>query len=237
MLATKGLGHMEPTITFSRSAQTVMVTGGPVRQVPEDHTELFARAGEMAACTVLARRLKDHPATWPYGRYTVHWQYADGADTTTLLDYGDATTGCVGGTAGKWHGDEKGMTAAQMSSSDGAEIRVADDAVKAIKAAWDSRVAEGHGLTAFDRGDAITLGFDPVENAAYVWAWDGYGALSSRAQQGNFQYVVEKTICKKLLAEYTANRAWGYTRWSAGFSTGNSGVPVIIGSGECLPRP
>ncbi|MFI1284731.1 hypothetical protein ACH4U5_28955 [Streptomyces sp. NPDC020858] len=75
-----------------------------------------------------------------------------------------------------------------------------------------------------------------VEKAAYVWAWDGYGALSSRAQQGAFQHVAEKTLCKKLVAEYTANRNWGYTRWSVGFYTGNSGVPVIIGSGDCLPQ-
>ncbi|WP_326589661.1 serine/threonine protein kinase [Streptomyces sp. NBC_01294] len=236
VLATKAISHIEPVVTFNRRAQTVMVTSGPVPQIPDDHTELFGRAGEMAACTVLAHRLKGHPTTWPYGRYAVYGKDADGSPAATLLDFGEATTGCHGEVAGKWQGDETGMETAQMPSSDKAEIRVADDTVKAINTVWDARVAEGNGPVAFDRDDAVTLGFDPVEKAAYVWAWDGYGALSSRAQQGAFQHVAEKTLCKKLVAEYTANRNWGYTRWSVGFYTGNSGVPVIIGSGDCLPQ-
>ncbi|WP_435859316.1 serine/threonine-protein kinase [Streptomyces tanashiensis] len=57
MLATKGWEQSIPDVTFNREAQTVVVTAGPVPQIPEDHQDLFRRIGEMAACTVASRHL------------------------------------------------------------------------------------------------------------------------------------------------------------------------------------
>ncbi|MDX3128327.1 hypothetical protein PV367_00535 [Streptomyces europaeiscabiei] len=49
MPATKDRDFMKPTITFNERAQTVMVTGGPVPQLAENHQDVFRRAGEVAA--------------------------------------------------------------------------------------------------------------------------------------------------------------------------------------------
>lgn len=235
MLATKDMDFMTPTITFNKRAQTVMVTGGPISTLTDDYKEVFRRVGEMAACTALAHRLKASPTTWPYGRYYVHWKDFDGQTEASFLGYGQATGGCFNETAGQWQGSESGMVTAEIPSSDKQEIRVADATVKAVTAAWNTRVAEGHGLEAFERDDAISLGFDPVENAAYVWAWDGYGALIGRAQKAHFQDVVSKTACRHLMAEYHSNKSWNYTRWSVAVYQGNSGVPELVASGNCAP--
>ncbi|MGK5447597.1 serine/threonine-protein kinase [Streptomyces radiopugnans] len=233
MLATKGMEFMDPTITFNRRAQTVMVTGGPISTLPDEYREVFRRSGEMAACTVLARRLKSDPTTWPYGRYHIYWKDFEEQTEATILGYGQAIEGCFNETAGQWNGSESGMATAGEPSSDKDEVRVADATVKAITAAWNTRVAEGRGLDPFDREDAVSLGFDPVEKAAYIWAWDGYGELAGRAQRSHFRDVVAKVTCKKLIAEYDNNKEWGYVRWSVAVYQGNSGVPEIIGSGNC----
>ncbi|MET7617392.1 serine/threonine-protein kinase [Streptomyces sp. NPDC005408] len=236
MLATKDMDFMKPTVTFNKRAQTVMVTGGPISTLTDDYKEVFRRAGEMAACAALAHRLKDSPTTWPYGRYYVHWKDFDGQTEATFLGFGQATEGCLNETAGQWQGSESGMVTAEIPSSDKQEIRVADTTVKAVTAAWNTRVAEGHGLDPFESDDAISLGFDPVENAAYVWAWDGYGALAGRAQKSHFQDVASKTACRKFMDEYHSNKKWNYTRWSVAVYQGNSGVPELVASGDCAKR-
>lgn len=233
MLATKDMDFMEPTVTFNRRAQTVMVAGGPISQIPEDHQEVFRRAGEMAACTALAHQLKNKPTTWPYGRYAISWKLFDGDTEAGILGFGEATDGCYTVVAGQWQGDGSGLATAGIPSSDRDEIRVADATDKAVTAAWDTRVAEGHGLGPFGAEDAIDLGFDPVENAAYVWARDTDEALIGRAQRANFQDAVSKTVCRKLTAEYNGDKTWNYTRWSVAVYEGNSRIPELIGSGEC----
>ncbi|MFE9098781.1 serine/threonine-protein kinase [Streptomyces sp. NPDC007264] len=233
MLATKDMDFMTPTVTFNKRAQTVMVTGGPISQIPEDHQEVFRRAGDMAACTALAYRLMDHPTTWSYGRFVISWKNFDGDLEPSVLGFGEATDGCYNVIAGQWQGDEFGIATAGIPSSDKAEIRVADATDKAITAAWDARIAEGQGLEPFAASDAIDLGFDPVERAAYVWARDTDGALIGRAQRADFQDAVSTTLCRKLTAEYNSNQNWNYTRWSVAVYEGNSRVPELIGSGEC----
>ncbi|MEU4152940.1 serine/threonine-protein kinase [Streptomyces sp. NPDC026659] len=233
MLATKDMAFMTPTVTFNKRAQTVMVTGGPVSQIPEDDQEVFRRAGDMAACTALAYRLKDHPTTWPYGRFVISWKNVDGDLEPSVLGFGEATDGCYSVIAGQWHGDESGIATAAIPSSDKAEIRVADAADKAITADWNARTAEDDGLVPLAAGDTIDLGFDPVEGAAYVWARDTSGGLIGRAQRANFQDAASTILCRKLTAEYRSNRAWDYTRWSVAVYEGNSGEPELIGSGEC----
>ncbi|MGW4817480.1 hypothetical protein ACWEP4_00535 [Streptomyces sp. NPDC004227] len=233
MLATKDMDFMTPTVTFNKRAQTVMVTGGPIPQIPEDHQEVFRRAGDMAACTALAYRLKDHPTTWSYGRFAISWKNFDGDLQPSILGFGEATDGCYSVIAGQWQGDESGIATAGIPSSDKAEIRVADATDKAITAAWDTKIAEGLGLKPFAASDAIDLGFDPVEKAAYVWARDTDGALIGRAQRANFQDAVSTTLRRKLTAEYNSNQTWNYTRWSVAIYEGNSRVPELIGSGEC----
>ncbi|WP_079195635.1 serine/threonine protein kinase [Streptomyces acidiscabies] len=235
MLATKDMSFMTPTVTFNRQAQTVMVTGGPVSTLPDGYEEVFSRAGEIAACVTLAHRLKDAPGDWPYGRYSVYWKDHDGQGEARVLDFGKATHGCYTEEAGVRQGTQEGIAAAGIPSSDKDEIRIAGGTVKAITAAWNARVAEGHGLEPFDDGDAITLGFDPVENMMYVWARDSMGVLVGRAQQGNFQEVVAETACPRLLAEYNTNRRWNYTRWVVGAYQGNSPWPELFASGSCLP--
>ncbi|MFD0296957.1 serine/threonine-protein kinase [Streptomyces sp. NPDC127118] len=168
MLATKDMDFMKPTVTFNQRAQTVMVTGGPVPQLPENYQEVFRRAGEMAACSALAHRLGNDPTTWPYGRFVIYWKTSDGDLDAAALGYGEATDGCISETAGQWHGDESGMATAEVPSSDKAEIRVADAAVKAVVATWNTNTSETN-EDPLDVDDGISLGFDPVENAAYVW--------------------------------------------------------------------
>lgn len=233
MLATKDMDFMTPTVTFNKRAQTVMVTGGPISQIPEDHQEVFRRAGDMAACTALAYRLKDQPTTWPYGRFSISWKNFDGDLEPTILGFGEATDGCYSVIAGQWQGDESGIATAAIPSSDKTEIRVADATDRAITAAWNARITEGHGLEPFAASDAIDLGFDPVEKAAYVWARDTDGALIGRAQRANFQDAVSTTLCRKLTAEYNSNKTWNYTRWSVAVYEENSRIPELIGSGEC----
>nr|WP_277922391.1 serine/threonine-protein kinase [Streptomyces sp. Root264] len=235
MLATKDMTFMAPTVTFNRQAQTVMVTGGPISTLTDDYKEVFRRAGEMAACVTQAHRLKDTPTSWPYGRFSVYWKDYDGQDEATLLGFGKATNGCYTEKAGQREGTEEGIVTAQIPSSDKDEIRLAASTVKAVTAAWNKRVAEGHGLEPFERDDAITLGFDPVEKIMYVWAFDGEGALIGRAQQAHFQDVVSKTACPQLLAEYNSNRQWDYTRWAITAYQGNSAWPQLFTSGNCLP--
>ncbi|WP_434090818.1 serine/threonine-protein kinase [Streptomyces asoensis] len=235
MLATKDMSFMALTVTFNRQAQTVMVTGGPISTLTDDYKEVFRRAGEMAACVTQAHRLKDTPTSWPYGRFSVYWKDYDGQDEASLLGFGKATNGCYTEEAGQRQGTEEGIVTAQIPSSDKDEIRLAASTVKAVEAAWNTRVAEGHGLDPFDRDDAITLGFDPVEKIMYVWVFDGEGALAGRAQQAHFQDVVSKTACPKLLAEYNSNRQWDYTRWAIAAYQGNSAWPQLFTSGNCLP--
>ncbi|MCP3821360.1 serine/threonine protein kinase [Streptomyces sp. A3M-1-3] len=235
MLTTKDMSFMTPTVTFNRQAQTVMVTGGPISTLTDDYKEVFRRAGEMAACVTLAHRLKDAPTSWQYGRFSVYWKDYDGQDEATILGFGSATDGCYAGEAGRRQGTDEGIVTAGLPSGDKNEIRVAGDTVKAITTAWNTRVAEGYGLEPFDRDDAITLGFDPVERMMYVWAWDGSGALSGRAQQSHFQEVVAKTACPKLLAEYNTNKHWNYTHWTIAAYQGNSAWPQLFASGDCLP--
>ncbi|MGW0735556.1 hypothetical protein [Streptomyces sp. NPDC002851] len=235
MLATKDMDFMKPTVTFNKRAQTVVITGGPNLQIPEEYREVFRKAGEMAACSALAHRLKDAPTTWPYGRFSVYWKIADGDIDTDPFGFGQATEGCFTENAGQWQGTEEGVENAEIPSSDEDEIRIAGATVKAVNTAWNARVAEWHGLEPFDTDDAINLGFDPAEKAAYVWAFDGYGALTGRAQRANFQDTVSKTVCRRLMAEYRRNKTWIYTRWSVAVYEGNSGTPEIVGSGDCLP--
>ncbi|MGW4758243.1 serine/threonine-protein kinase [Streptomyces chartreusis] len=235
VLTTKDMSFMTPTVTFNRQAQTVMVTGGPISTLTDDYKEVFRRAGEMAACITLAHQLKDAPTSWPYGRFSVYWRDYEGQDEATILGFGKATDGCYTEEAGRRQGTDEGIVTAQIPSSNKDEIRIAGGTVKAITAAWDTRVAEGHGLEPFDRDDAITLGFDPVQKMMYVWAWDGSGALIGRAQQAHFQDVVTKTACPKLLAEYNANKQWDYTHWTIAAYQGNSAWPQLFTSGNCLP--
>ncbi|MFG2352670.1 protein kinase [Streptomyces sp. NPDC048521] len=234
MLATKDMDFMTPTVTFNKRAQTVLVTGGPVSQLPDETREVFVRAGKMAACKALAHRLKDDPAAWSYGRYAVAWKNYDGDTEASILGFGEATDGCLTRVAGQWQGGQEGIATAGSPSSDQAEIRVADAADKAITAEWNARIAQGNGLAPFGNDDAISLGFDPVEKAAYVWARDTDGVLVGRAQRANFQDAVSTILCPKLTAEYHRNRSWNYTRWSVAVLEGNSRIPELITSGECL---
>ncbi|MQY37316.1 Serine/threonine-protein kinase PknD [Streptomyces sp. RB17] len=235
MLATKHMDFMTPTVTFNKRAQTVMVTGGPVSQLPDDDQGMFERAGEMAACTALAHRLQDEPRAWPYGRYVVAWRHVDGDPEPDVLGFGEATDGCLTRIAGQWQGDQGGLAAAGIPSSDKAEIRVADAADKAITAEWNSRIAQGDGLAPFSDRNAISLGFDPVERAAYVWARDTNEVLVGRAQRDNFQDAVSKTLCPKLTAEFHRNPSWNYTRWSVAVYEPDGSDPELVRSGECLP--
>ncbi|MFF3889261.1 serine/threonine protein kinase [Streptomyces sp. NPDC001914] len=235
MLSTKDMAFMTPTVTFNRQAQTVMVTGGPVSTLTDDYKEVFRRAGEMGACTVLAQRLKDAPTNWPYGRFSVYWKDYDGQDEASVLGFGKATAGCYTDEAGRRQGTTEGMATAEIPSSDKDEIRLASGTLRAITAAWNTRLTQGYGLEPFDRDDAITLGFDPVEKMMYVWAHDGSGALGGRAQQSHFQDVVSKTACPRLLAEYNTNKHWNYTHWAIAAYQGNSAWPQIFTSGDCLP--
>ncbi|MFF4363783.1 serine/threonine protein kinase [Streptomyces sp. NPDC001604] len=235
ILATKDMSFMTPTVTFNRQAQTVMVTGGPISTLTDDYKEVFRRAGEMAACITLAHQLKDSPTSWPYGRFSAYWKDYDGQNEATILGFGKATDGCYTEEAGQRQGTDEGIVTAQIPSSDMDEIRIAGGTVKAITAAWNTRVAEGHGLEPFDRDDAITLGFDPVQKMMYVWAQDGSGALAGRAQQTHFQDVVIKTACPRLLAEYNSNKHWDYTHWAIAAYQGNSAWPQLFTSGNCLP--
>ncbi|OXY89397.1 serine/threonine-protein kinase [Streptomyces diastatochromogenes] len=234
MLATKDMAFMEPTVTFNKRAQTLMVTGGPISQLPDEQQEVFRRSGEMAACTALARRLGDDPTAWPYGRYSVFWKDSDTDPEPNILGFGEATDGCYHQTAGQWQGDESGMATAQIPSSDRAEIRVADATDKAITAAWKVRVAEGNGVDPAAADNDISLGFDPVEKAAYVWMNDPDGTLIGRAQRDNFQDVVTTTACRRLVSEYSRNKAWKYTRWSIAVFEGNARFPELTGSGDCM---
>lgn len=234
-LATKDMSFMTPTVTFNRQAQTVMVTGGPISTLTDDYKEVFRRAGEMAACVTLAHRLKDAPTSWPYGRFSVYWKDHEGQDEATILGFGKATKGCYTEEAGRRQGTDEGIATSEIPSTDKDEIRIAAGTVKAITTAWNTRVAEGHGLEPFDREDAITLGFDPVQRMMYVWAWDGSGVLTGRAQQAHFQDVVTKTACPRLLAEYNANKEWIYTHWAIAAYQGNSAWPQLFTSGNCLP--
>lgn len=232
MLATKDMNYMKPTITFNRRAQTVMLTGGPVPQLPETQQEVFRRAGEMAACSTLAHHLKEAPTTWPYGRYSVHWKTSDGDLDAAALGYGEATDGCLSQTAGQWHGDEAGMATAEIPSNDKAEIRVADSAVKAIVATWNTNTAEtNEAPLAVD--DGISLGFDPVENAAYVWTDDPYSRFTSRASQSNLTSAAEEAVCRKLTHEFRSNKSWLYTRWAVAVYDSYTGTRQFIGSGTC----
>ncbi|MEV8547593.1 serine/threonine-protein kinase [Streptomyces sp. NPDC051572] len=236
MLATKDMSFMTPTVTFNRQAQTVVVTGGPISTLTDDYKEVFRRAGQMASCAALAHRLKDAPTSWPYGRFSVYWKDYDVQEEVTILGFGKATDGCYTEEAGQRQGTDEGIVTAEIPSTDKDEIRIANGTVKAITSAWNTRVAEGHGLEPFDRDDAITLGFDPVERMMYVWAWDGAGALAGRAQQSHFQDVVAKTACPRLLSEYNANKHWNYTHWAIAAYEGNSGQPQLFTSGDCLPK-
>ncbi|MER5965243.1 hypothetical protein [Streptomyces sp. NPDC002057] len=160
MLTTKDMNFMKPAITFNQRAQTVMVTGGPVPQVPENHQEVFRRAGEMAACSALAHRLKNDPTTWN----------ANTAET-----------------------NEDGLS-----------------------------------LT-----DGISLGFDPVEHAAYVWTDNPNSRFTSHASQSNLRGTVEEAVCRKLTLEFHNNKSWEYTRWSVAVYDAYTGTRQLIGAGTC----
>ncbi|MFI5900307.1 protein kinase [Streptomyces cyaneofuscatus] len=234
MLATKNLDFMEPTVTFNLRAQTVIVTGGPVPQLPDNYQDVFRRAGEMAACAALAHRLRETPTTWPYGRFSIHWKLSDGDVEAPAIGFGRSTDGCFSEIAGQWHADELGMATAQIPSSDRAEIRVADAAVKAVTATWNAGAAEINEVPMSAR-DGISLGFDPVENAAYVWTGDPDNRFGNRAAQSNLAGAVEKAVCDRLMAEFADNRSWRYTRWTLAVLDPTAGEGQFIRSGTCTP--
>ncbi|MFB6839730.1 serine/threonine protein kinase [Streptomyces sp. NPDC056361] len=230
MLATKDMDFMRPTVTFNLRAQTLIVTGGPVPQLPDDYQEVFREAGRMAACTALAHRLKDKPTTWPYGRFSIHWKTSD--VEAPAIGFGEATDGCFGEIAGQWHGDEAGMATAGFPSSDKAEIRVADAAVKAITARWNADTARTN-ADPIGPGDGISLGFDPVENAAYVWTDDPNSRFTSRASQSTLAGTVEASLCRSLMEEFHRNRSWNYTRWAVAVYDEYTGTRQFVDSGTC----
>ncbi|MFI8791994.1 serine/threonine protein kinase [Streptomyces sp. NPDC055105] len=234
MLATKDMDFMKPTITFNQRAQTVMVTGGPVPQLPENYQEVFRRTGEMAACSTLAHRLKNDPTTWPYGRFSIHWKTSDDDPNAAALGYGEATDGCLSETAGQWHGDESGMATAEIPSSNKTEIRVADATVKAIVATWNTNTTETN-ENALTLNDGISLGFDPVENAAYVWTDDPNSRFANRASQSNLKGAVEAAVCRKLTVEFNSNKSWNYTRWAVAVYDAYTDTRQFIGAGNCTP--
>ncbi|MCM9083200.1 serine/threonine protein kinase [Streptomyces spororaveus] len=234
MLATKDMDFMKPTITFNLRAQTVIVTGGPVPQLPENYQEVFRRAGHMAACTALAHRLKDNPTTWPYARFSIHWKTSDGDTRAAAIGYGEATNGCFSELAGQWHGDESGMATAELPSSDKVEIRIADATVKAVTATWDANTPETNEAP-LSTHDGINLGFDPVENAAYVWTDDPNNRFASRAAQSNLKGAVEEALCRKLMEEFNTNKSWKYTRWTVAVRNAYTNGRQFIGSGTCTP--
>ncbi|MGW1818512.1 serine/threonine protein kinase [Streptomyces sp. NPDC002125] len=232
MLATKDMDFMKPTITFNQRAQTVMVTGGPVPQLPDNYLEEFRRVGEMAACSALAHRLKNNPATWPYGRFAIYWKTSDDDLDAAAIGYGEATDGCISETAGQWHGDESGMATAEIPSSDKAEIRVADATVKAIVATWNTNTTETND-NPIALNDGISLGFDPVEKAAYIWTDDPNNHFTSRASQSNLTGAVEEAVCRKLTLESHSNKSWEYTRWAVAVYDAYADTRQFIGSGTC----
>ncbi|MFE6843453.1 serine/threonine-protein kinase [Streptomyces sp. NPDC057686] len=234
VLATKDMDFMKPTVTFNLRAQTVIVTGGPVPQLPDHYREVFRRAGEMAACTALAHRLGNAPATWPYGRFSVYWKTSDGDVDAAAIGYGTATDGCFTEIAGQWRGDESGMATAEIPSSDKAEIRVADATAKAVAATWNTAAAETNEAP-LGAADGITLGFDPVENAAYVWTDDPNDRFASRASQSNLKHAVEEAVCRRLTAEFHSNRSWNYTRWAVAVYNPYTHGRQFLGSGTCTP--
>ncbi|MCM2388280.1 serine/threonine-protein kinase [Streptomyces albipurpureus] len=234
MLTTKGLEFMEPEITFNLRAQTVIVTGGPVPQLPENYQQMFQRASHMAACTALAHQLGDSPTSWPYGRFSIHWKMSDADTEAAMLGYGKATGGCFSEIAGQWRGDESGMVTAEIPSSATGEIRVADAAVKDITATWNRNTAQTN-EEPLSTSDGINLGFDPVENAAYVWTADPDNRFGSRASQSNLQGAVEEAVCRKLTAEFNADKKWNYTRWTVAAYDPYIGGRQFIGSGVCTP--
>lgn len=234
ILATKDMAFMDPTITFNERAQTVIVTGDPVPQLPDHYREMFRRAGEMAACTTLAQNLKDSPTTWPYGRFSVYWKTFDGDTGASPLGYGEAVDGCFSEVAGQWRGDESGMAAAELPSSDRAEIRVADAAVKSVIATWNANTALTNEAPV-GTGDGINLGFDPVENAAYVWTDDPADRFAGRAARSNLRGAVREAVCRGLTAEFHRNRSWNYTRWSLAVRDAHTNGRQFLGSGTCAP--
>ncbi|MCX4626476.1 serine/threonine-protein kinase [Streptomyces sp. NBC_01443] len=234
MLATKDMAFMKPTVTFNLRAQTLIVTGGPVPQLPDHYREVFRRAAQMAVCTVLAHRLKNAPTTWPYGRFSVYWKTSDGDVNASAIGYGTATDGCFTEIAGQWRGDESGMATAEIPSSDKAEIRVADATAKAVTATWNTNTAETNEAP-INASDGITLGFDPVENAAYVWTDDPDNRFASRASQSNLKGAVEEAVCRKIIAEFNSNRSWNYTHWAVAVYNPYTNERQFIGSGTCTP--
>lgn len=232
VLATKDLAFMKPEVTFNRRAQTVFVTGGPISQLPDEYREVFQRAGEMAACATLAHRLHDTPATWPYGRFAIHWKTFEGDLKAPIIGYGEATDGCFTEIAGQWRGDEAGLATAGIPSGDKAEIRVADATVKAITADWNADIADT-GEEVLHAVDGLRLGFDPVENAAYVWTNDPRGRFASRASQSNLSGTVEERLCRALAAEFHADASWPYIRWALAVHDEYTRTRQFISSGTC----
>ncbi|MFE5853467.1 serine/threonine-protein kinase [Streptomyces sp. NPDC056500] len=234
MLTTKGLEFIKPEITFNLRAQTVIVTGGPVPQLPENYQQMFQRASHMAACAALAHQLKENPTTWPYGRFSIHWKTSAADTEAAILGYGKATTGCFNEIAGQWRGGESGMTTAEIPSTSTAEIRVADATVKDITATWNRNTAQTN-EEPLSASDGINLGFDPVENAAYVWTADPNNRFGSRASQSNLEGAVEEAVCRTHTAEFNANKKWDYPRWTVAAWDPFIAERQFIGSGSCTP--
>lgn len=196
--------------------------------------DVFRRAGEMAACSTLAHHLKNAPNTWPYGRFSIHWKTSDGDLDAPAIGYGEVTTGCLAEVAGQWYGDESGMATAEIPSSDKAEIRVADTTVKAIVATWNTNTTTTNEDT-LTVDDGINLGFDPVENAAYVSTDDPNGRFASHAPQSNLTGATEKALCAELTAEFKSNTTWNYTHWAVAVFDPYTGTRQFSGSGTCAP--
>ncbi|MER5832614.1 serine/threonine-protein kinase [Streptomyces sp. NPDC002130] len=226
-----GADFTPETVRFHESRREVYLS---YRLTSDEQGVIYAET-EIARSMCLTLRdvvLRLHPDL-PYRTYVMVKQEQGEAPEVTWEDdfvtNSDCQSAADNGTgqdtdgSQEWQPDEDGLGQAMIPSTDRAEIRVADGAVRKIIAGTNG-MSQTLGTGRVLGNAEIKVGFDPVDSAMYVWS--DYVQWNEQ-QVESWADMAAAKACRALVSEReSAGSAWPYSRYAVA-EIGASGYLMI----------